>query len=142
MGCSQLSIECTPPSLVSISSSPLPLSAKLCSMSVHRSVQELEIYCIISRPVPISVAGSIIGRAVVGCPSNVHSQDWCVSASSPSPLFAKLCFMSVHRSVEDLEIYRIIGRPVAGGIFGRAVVGCPSNAHLQVWCLSACLNHL
>ena len=51
-GCSRLSIEYTPPNLVSFSSSPLPMSAKFCSKCVHRSVQDLEIYRIISRPVP------------------------------------------------------------------------------------------
>ena len=36
---SQLSVECTTPTLVPISSSPSPLFAKLCSMSVHQYVQ-------------------------------------------------------------------------------------------------------
>ena len=76
--CSRLSIKCTPPRLVPISSSPSPLSAKLCSMCVNRSVQDLEIYCIISRPVPISKAVGIFGRGVVGCPSSAHLQLCCL----------------------------------------------------------------
>ena len=78
--CSRLSIECTPPSFVSVRSSPSPLSAKHCSMCVHRSVQDFKVYRIISRPVPISKAGGTIGRAVVGCQSNAHHQVWCLSA--------------------------------------------------------------
>ena len=74
-GCSRLSIQCTLSSLVSISSSPSPLYAKLCSICVHRSV-----YCIISRPVPISGAGGIFGRGVAGCLSDVHHQLWWLSA--------------------------------------------------------------
>ena len=34
-GRKSLSVECTPETLVSMSSSPLPLSAKLCPMCVH-----------------------------------------------------------------------------------------------------------
>ena len=52
-GCSRLSVECTHPSLASISSSPTPLSAKLCFMCVHRSVQDFKLYRIISSPVPL-----------------------------------------------------------------------------------------
>ena len=78
-GRSRLSVECTSPTLVSISSSPSPLSAKLCSMSVHRSVQKLEFYRIISRPRPISHSRGTLGRTVVGCPSNAHPQLWCLS---------------------------------------------------------------
>ena len=80
-----LSIECTPPTLESMSSTPwllsanfVPpsnarahrqlwclwaplhhLSAKLCPMSVHWFIQELELYCIISRLMPISDARDI-----------------------------------------------------------------------------------
>ena len=49
----RLSVECTSPTLLSISSSPSPLSASLRPMSIHRSVQELEFYCIINRLTPI-----------------------------------------------------------------------------------------
>ena len=98
----------------------IPLSAKVCSMSVNTSVQDLEIYGIISRPVPMSYTRGIIRRDIVGCPSNVHPQVWCLSASS---LSAKLSSMCVHRSVQVLEIYSIISRLVpiseAGGIIGR-----------------------
>ena len=55
-----LSVEWTPPTLVSISSSPSPLSAKLCPMSVHRSVQELELYRLFSRLMPTSYDRSIL----------------------------------------------------------------------------------
>ena len=79
-GCSWLSIECTPVTLVSIGSSPSPRSTKLCPMSVHRSVQELDFYCIFSRLMPISYAKSIIWRAVGLCPSNSHPQLWCLWA--------------------------------------------------------------
>ena len=169
-GCSLLSIKCTPPTLVSISSPPLSLSAKLCSICVHWSVQDLEIYHIISRPLPIAYSTGIIGRAVVCCPSNAHPQLWCLSAplhrlcllnfvpwecidpfksfiftpcsagisryqaieaylagrsrlsvactlptlvsisSPPSPLPDKLCSMSVHTSIQDLEFCRLISR--------------------------------
>ena len=37
-GRSRLFVECTPPALVSISSSPSPQSGKLCPMSIHRPV--------------------------------------------------------------------------------------------------------
>ena len=60
-GYSRLSVECTPPSLVSTSSSQSPLSAKLCSMRVHRSVQDLEINSIISRPVPYQKLEAYLG---------------------------------------------------------------------------------
>ena len=140
-----MSVECTPPSLVSICSSPLSLSAILCYMCVHRSIHDLEIYHIISRTEPMSEAVGIFGRAIVGHPSNTHLKVWCLSA----PLH-HLCLLnfvpSVSRSVHDLEIYRILSRleskSYKRGMLGRAVVGCPSNAHLQVWYLSAPLHHL
>ena len=80
-GCSRLSVECTP-HLLSISSSPSPLFAKLSSTCAHRSVKNLEIYRIISRPVPVSYSIRTLGMADVGCPSNAHIQLWCL----PSPL--------------------------------------------------------
>ena len=143
-GCSRLSVECTPPTLGTISSSPSRLSAKLCSMCVHRSVQDLEIHSIISRPVPLRWRHNWEGcsRLSVECtpPSLVSI------SSSPSSLSAKLCSMCVHRSDQDLEIYSIISSPVpisyTRGIVVRAVVGCPSNAHLHAWCLSPPLHHL
>ena len=58
----------------------ITLSAKHYSMSVHRSVHDLEFHQIISRLEPISEAGGILGRDVVGCPSNAHPQLWCLSA--------------------------------------------------------------
>ena len=141
-GCSRLSVEHTPLSLVSINSSPSPLSAKVCSKCAHQSVQDLEICSIINWPIPISEGGGILGRAVVVCtPPNLLS-----TSSSPSPLSAKLCFTCVHRSVQNLEICSIISRPVpisyTRGIIGRAVVVCPSNAQLQVWCLPTPLHHV
>ena len=74
-----LSVKCTPPTLVSISTSSLFLSGKLCFTGVHRSVQNLGIYRIISRLMPVSYTRGIPGRAVVGCPSNAHPQHWCLS---------------------------------------------------------------
>ena len=159
-GRSWLYIKCTPPTLVSFSSSPSLMSVKLCSMCVYQSVQ---FYRILSRIIQILYTRSILGRAVVGCPSNAHPKLWCLSAPrhhlclltlyhecasiryrfrillhnqqakaqithksrtweghsrlfvkcttaslvsispSPSPLSAKLCFMSVYRSVTDFE---------------------------------------
>ena len=133
-GCSRLSVKCTPPSLASISSSLSSLSAKLCSMCVHQSIKDLVIYSIISRKMPNIKSwrhtweGS--SRLSVKCtPSSLVS-----TTSSPSLPSAKLCSMRMHRSVQDLEIYRIISRPVPisynRGILGTAVVSCPSNAHL------------
>ena len=142
-----LSVECTPPTLVSMHSSPSPLSAKLCPMRVHRSVQELEFYCIVSS---LAEAHIIHYRHIWEGRSRL-SVEWTprslVSMSSyASPLSAKLCSMCVHRSVEELEFYCIVSRlmPIsyAGSILSRAVGLCPSNAHPQLWCLWAPLHHL
>ena len=62
-----LSINCTPSTLVSISSSSSLLSAKRCSMSVHQSVQE---YDLLSWQITISYTGGTFSRAAVGYPSN------------------------------------------------------------------------
>ena len=133
-----MSVECTPQTLVSMSSSPSPLSDKLCPTSVHRSLQEFEFYSIVNMLKSISYTIGIFGRAVVGCPSNAHLKVRCLSA--------KLCPMCVHRSVQELEFYCIFSRlmPIsyARGILWRAVGLCPSNAHHQVWCLSAPFHHL
>ena len=75
-----LPVKSTPSTLVSISSSPSTQSAKLCSIREHRSVQELDFLCIISRPMPISYTGGIFRRARGLCPSNAHPQLWCLSA--------------------------------------------------------------
>ena len=128
---------------MSICSSPSPLSAKYCSMSVLPLLQKLEFYRIISRTVPILHSRGTFWRAVVGRPSNAHLQLWCLCA----PLH-HLCLMSVRPSLQKLEFYRIISRPVPNGIlhnrgtFWRAVVCRPSNAHNQLWCLSPPLHHL
>ena len=141
-----MSVERTPPTLVTISSTPSPLSAKLCPMFVKRSVQELEFYSLVSRLRPISYIIGIYwqgpSRLFVECtPSTLVSL-----TSFPSPMSAKLCPMSVHRSVQELEFYSLVSRlrPISYTIstFGRAVVGCPSNAHPQLWCLSAPVHHL
>ena len=141
-----LSVECTPQSLVSTIFSPSPLSAKRCSMSVHRSVQDLKIYRIFSMPMPISYTRGIYWEGCSGLSVERTPPSLEFTTSSPSRLSVKLRSMSVNRSAQDLEIYRIISRPVnipeAGGILGRAVVGCPSNSHLQVWCLPPPLHHL
>ena len=131
---------------MSISSSPLSLSAKPCFISVHRSVKDLVIYSIISRPVPnIKIwrhTWEDCSRLSIEC----TPLSLVYTSSSPSLLSAKLFSMSAHRSVQDLEIYRITTRAVpisyTRGKLGRAVVGCPLNSHLQVWCVPAPLNHL
>ena len=129
---------------MSISSSPSPQSAKLCPMSVHPSVQELEF---ISRLMQISYARNITWRDVGLCPSNAHLQLWYPSAPLHHLyLLSFNCPMSVHRCVQELEFYSVVNRlkPLTYtiGIFGRAVVSCPPNAHLQVWCLSATLHQI
>ena len=64
-GCSRWSVESSSPSLVSISSSPSPLSAKtlfhVCA-SIRSSFRNLQS--------SISYTRGIFGRAVVGCSSN------------------------------------------------------------------------
>ena len=72
-----LSVECTPSTLVSISSSLSPLSGKLCSMSVHRSVQKLQFY---RRHMPISHTRGIVRMGRRSFPLNAHPQLWCLSA--------------------------------------------------------------
>ena len=128
--------------LVSISSSPSPLSVKLCPMCVHQSVQELEFYSLVRRLMPISYTTGIFrsSRLSFKCtPSSLVS-----ISSSPSYLSANLCPMCVHRSVQELEFYWIISRLMhisyARGILSRAADLCQSNAHLQVWFLSAPLH--
>ena len=105
-GCSRLSVECRASSLVFISSSQSPLSATMC---VHRFVQNLEIYRIISSPVPIPYTRGILGSQV-----SVESIPHCLVSNSSSPLSlsAILCSLCVHRSVKDLEILLITSRPV------------------------------
>ena len=131
---------------VSISYSPSRLSAKHCFMSVYWYLQHLEFYRIISRLMPISYARGILGRAVVACPSNAHPQLWCISAP-----FHHLCLLHFVPWVcinpfRSLHFTTITSRPMSisysWGIIGNAVVGCPSNAHPQVWRLSAPLHHL
>ena len=104
-------------------------------MSMHQSGQKLEFYGIISWLRTISHSRSMLGRTVVGCPSNANLQFGCLSTPLHH-LSAKLCSMSVHQSVQKLEFCHIIGRlrPIiwhSRGMFGRAVVGCPLNAHPQ-----------
>ena len=45
-----------------------------------------------------------MGMTKVGCLSNAPTQVLMSIGSSPSPLSAKLCSKSVHRSVHDLEL--------------------------------------
>ena len=80
-----LSVKCTPPTLVSFTSSPSPLSVKHCSMSVNQSVQELEFY-------------RLIGTLVAGCPSNLHPQLWCQSG----PLY-HLCLYTLFRECASIH---------------------------------------
>ena len=77
-----LSVECTPPTLVSITSSPSSLSAKLCPISVHRSVQEFEFNSKLSRVMPKSYTRGILGKAVLGFPSNEQPLLSCLSITS------------------------------------------------------------
>ena len=136
-------VECSPPTLVSISSSQFPLSSKLCSMSVHRSVRKLEFYRIsISHSRWVGGPLFFVHR-IESTPPTLASKD---INSSPSPLTAKHWSMGVHPSIQELEFYRIISRltPISytRAIVGRAVVCCPSNANPQLWCLSAPPHHL
>ena len=55
-GRTRLSVECIPPSLVSISFSPSPLPVKLCHVCLHRSVQELEFYSLVECTPPSLVS--------------------------------------------------------------------------------------
>ena len=139
-----MSVVCTHPSLVSISSSSSPLSAKLCSMCVFRSNQDLEIYRIISRLESKSYTRVIIWRAVVGCPLNAQLQVLYLSA--PLHHFCLLNFapcVSIDPfSIPHIQQSRVFGKSYTKGIIGRAVVSCPSNAHIKVWYLSAPLHHL
>ena len=139
-----MSDECTSPSLVSISSSTSPLSVKLCPICVHQSILELEFYGIISRQMPISYARGIPLEGRMSLSFKCTLPTLVSISSSPSALSVKLCPMCVHRSVQEFEFYRIINRimPICRGILWRAVRLCPSNAHLQLWCLSAPLHHL
>ena len=97
----------TPPTLVSMSSSPSPKSGKLYSMSVHASVHEN--YRNIGRLCPIShsrgiLARAVAGRFVVGGLPNAHTPTLVSINSSPSPVSAKHCSMSVHSSMQNLEL--------------------------------------
>ena len=141
-----MSVECTPPSLASISSSPSPLPLKLCPMSVHRSVQKLEFYCIISRLMPISYARSILWRAVKSLSVECTPPTLVFISFSPSYLSVYLCRMCVHQSLQELKFYSLVTRlkPISYTmcIIGRAVDLRPSDAHPQLWCLSAPLHYL
>ena len=122
--CSHLSVKCTPRTLVSVSSSPLPLSAKLCSMSVNRSVQEIEFYRIISRLLHISYTNDILGKAITSvCQTLVHEY----------PSIRSRVGILLHKQ-QPISYTR--------DILGRAIVDCPSNAHPQLQCLSAPLHYL
>ena len=107
------------------------------------SNQDLEIYRIISRQVHISEAEGILGRALVGLLSTAHLQIWSLSA----PLH-HLCMLNFVpcMCIDPFKIYSLISRleskPYTRGILGRDVAGSPSNAHPQVWCLSAPLHYL
>ena len=87
--CRSLSVECTPPTLMSISSSPSPVSVKLCCLRVHWSVHDLKFYRIISRLMPICYTWGIMGRAVDLCQSNAYLQFWCL----PAP-YHPLCLLN------------------------------------------------
>ena len=71
---------------------------------------------------------------------------WVSICFSPSSLSAILCSMSVHGSLHELEFCRIISMlsPISYSRrkLRRTVVDCPSNAHLQPWCLLVPLHHL
>ena len=132
------SVECTLTTFVSTSSLASPLSAKLCSMSVHPSIYDLEFYLVISRLIyMLHLRHSGEGRRSL---SVEYTPPTLVSTSSSlSPLSAKVCSMSVHQSVHGLQFYLVISWQMhfTWGIVGWAVDLCPSNAHLQLWCLPA-----
>ena len=86
VGRRSLSVECTPPTLASTNSSLSPLAAKLCSISVHRSIHDLEFYLLISR-LMLHLRHS--GRAVDLCPSNALRQLWCLL-----PCLHPLCLLN------------------------------------------------
>ena len=138
-----MSIECTPPTLVSINSSPSPLSVKFCSTSVHRTVQNLGIYCIISWLMPVSYTRGITGRAVVGCPSIAYPQLGVYQLLSITSVCKTLFHMSATIRLEfKHNISNLVPVSYTRGIAGRAVVGCLSNAHPQLWCPSTPLHPL
>ena len=114
--------KCTPPTLVSICSSQSDLSAKLYSMSVHQSVQELEFYSLLSSQCPCHTLQAYLGGLR------------CLVVKFTPPTLVSICS-------SPLEFYCILSRLMhiwyTRGILGWATVGCPSNAHPQLWCLSA-----
>ena len=144
-GRSWLPVEWTPPTLVSISYSPSPLSVTLCSMSVHRSVQDLEFYGLISRLMPILNTRGILGRVVVSCPSNAQTQLRCLSA--PHHNLCLLNFVAlgcidpfksfIFLHTQQASAHIIHKRHTWEGL-SRLSVECTP----QLWCLSAPLQHL
>ena len=102
-GRSRLSVECTPPTLVSISSSPSPLSAKLCSMSVHRSVQELDYFKHSQLANAQIVHWRHISEVQESLSFKCTPSTLVIISSAPSPLSAKLCSMTVYLSVQELN---------------------------------------
>ena len=117
-----MSVECTPPTLVSISSSQSPLSAKLCSMSIHRSVRELEFYCVISKANAhfLCYRHSLEGRRSLSVKYTPPTLVYI--SSSPSPLSVKFCPMSVHWSVQELEFYCLISKANAHFLCYRQIL--------------------
>ena len=79
--------------------------------------------------------------SIEGTPS-----DLIFISSFKSLLTAKPFSINVRQSVQGLGLYRIIirlkSKSYTRGKLGRAVVGCPSNAHPQLRCLFASLHHL
>ena len=140
---SRLSVECTTPTLVSICSFSSPLSAKFCSMSVHQSVKGLEFYRITGR-LTHKQRHNWQGHSRLSVQNT--SPTLVSTCSSPSALSAKLCSMRVYRSIQEFEFYcllrRLMPKSYTRGIVGITLVGCPSNAHLEIWCQPAPLHHL
>ena len=140
-----MSIKFTPPTLASICSTPSDLSAKLHSMSVHQSVQELEFYRILSRLIPISYTRGVYTWGMGGGCSWMFVEctpPTLVSiCSSPPNLSAKHYSMSVDRFVQELvHTQQAIAHIIHQRLTWWAVIGCPSNVHPQRWCLSAPLH--
>ena len=131
--CYTLFCECASiPKTFKIISRLMPKSAKVCSMSVHRSVQEFEFYPIRSRLIQKSYKRRIFRVTIVVCPSNAHPELWCLHDS-----LHHLCLhnfdpwmcIDPFKSLNFTAYSALMQKSYTRGILGRAVVGCPSDAH-------------
>ena len=97
-----LSIDCTPPILVSISSSPSPLSAELCPsirsrVRILQPSQQAEAHIIHYRYI-------LEGHKSMSVRRMPTEKFGVYQLLSIICLHAKLCPMSVHRSFQELEL--------------------------------------